>query len=102
MKIEKIFVLCVIYMHTWPGECLCLLLDVQGHGLSCGDGMCLVVLYWSVLLCEVLSLSHRSFFLYVVIFWHLLMSSPVGAWSLIDCWDQCVWIAAEALDSYLI
>ena len=90
MKIEGIFVLCVMYMHTRPGECLCSLLDVQGHGLSYGDGMCLVVLYQLVLQCEVLCLSHGSFFLCAVVFWHLLMSSLVGMQSLIDCQDQCM------------
>ena len=63
MKMEKIFVLCVMCMHTWPGECLCSLLDAQGPGSSHDDGMCLVVLYQLVLLCEVLCLSRGLFFL---------------------------------------
>ena len=89
-------------MHTWPGECLHSHLGAQGRGSSHGGGMCLVVLYWSVLLCEVLCLLHGSYFLCVVVFWHLLMSSPVSTQSLINRWDQCVWVAAEGSDSYLI
>ena len=59
---EKVFVLCVMSMHTRPGECLHSLLDVQGRGSSRDDGVCLVALYWSVLLCEVLSRMGRCFF----------------------------------------
>ena len=90
MKMEKVFVLCVMCMHTRPGGYLHLLLDVQGHGSSCDDGTCLIALYRSVLLCEVLCLSCGSFFLCAVMFWHLLTSSLVGEWSLINHWHQCV------------
>ena len=56
MKCVEVFVLCVMCMCTWPGMCLRLLLDMQGHGLSC-NGIHLVALCWSMLLCEVLCLS---------------------------------------------
>ena len=97
MKSVEVFVLCVMCMHTWPGMCLRLLLDMQGHGLSC-DGVCLVVLCQSMLLCEVLSLPIVLFFLCVFMFWCLVMSSPVGAWSLISHHNRCV---CESI-SYLI
>ena len=80
---------CHVYAHSawsmplFPYEC-------TGSCLSHDDGVCLVTLYQLVLLCEVFCLSHGSFFLCAVVFWHLLMSSLVGTWSLIDCWDQCM------------
>ena len=82
----KVFVLCVMCMHTQPGICLCPFLGVQGHGSSC-DEICLITLCWLVLLCEVLCLSCVSLFLGVVMFWCLVMSSPVGVQSLINHWD---------------
>ena len=54
MKIVEVFVLCVMCMFTWPGMCLHLLLDMQGGGSSC-DGVHLIALCQSVLLCKVLS-----------------------------------------------
>ena len=61
----EVFVLCVMYMCIWSGICLCLL-DMQGHGLSCG-GVCLIDLCQSVLLCEVLGLPCMLFFLCVCV-----------------------------------
>ena len=77
MKCMDVFVLCVMCMCTWPGICLCPLLDMQVCGLSC-DGICLIALCWSVLLCEVLCLSYVLLFLHMVMFWHLVMLSLVG------------------------
>ena len=62
-----ILVLCVMCMSTQPGICLHLLLDMQGHGLSC-DGIHLVTLCQLVPLCEVLCLLYVLFFLHVVMF----------------------------------
>ena len=76
----------VMCMHTQPGICLHLLLDMQGHGLSCG-GVHLIDLCQSMLLCEVLSLLCVLFFLCVFVFWFLVMSSPVGTQSLIGHCD---------------
>ena len=47
---------------------------------------------------EVPCLLHGSLFLCEIVFWCLVMSSLVGAQSLIDCWDQCVFGSV----SYLI
>ena len=78
MKCVEVFVLCVVCMRTRPGMCLRLLLDMQGRG-SFYDGVRLVALCRSVLLCEVFSLSCVLFFLRVFVFWRLVMSSPVDA-----------------------
>ena len=64
MKCVEVFVLWVMYMCTWPGMCLHLLLDMQGCGSFC-DGIHLITLCQSVLLCEVLCLSYALFFLCV-------------------------------------
>ena len=63
MKMEKVFVLCVMCMHTRPGGCLHLLLDVQGHGSSCDDGTCLIALYrqCSCVRCSVSHVGHSFF-----------------------------------------
>ena len=60
------FALCVMCMHIRSGICLCLLLGMQGRGLSCG-AVHLVVLCQSMLLCEVLSLPCMLFFLCVCV-----------------------------------
>ena len=59
----EVFVLCVMCMHIRSGICL-RLLDMQGHGSSCG-GVRLIDLCWSMLLYEVLSLPCMLFFLCV-------------------------------------
>ena len=97
MKCVEVFVLCVMYMHTRPGMCLRLLLDMQGHGSFC-DGIRLIALCRSVLLCEVLCLLYALFFLSVFVLWCLVMSSLMGVRSLIGRRDRCVFGSV----SYLI
>ena len=60
-------------------------------------GVCLIVLCWSVLLYEVLSLLCALFFC-VFVFWCLVMSSLVGARSLVG---HCNWCVFGSM-SYLI
>ena len=83
----EVFVLCVMYMCIWSGICLCLL-DMQGHGLSCGRFVSLICV--SPCSCVRCLVFHACCSFCVFVFWCLVMSFLVGMRSLISHCDQCM------------